>query len=235
MRLICAATEREMDACLLSAGVRFRDLPPGTDFPWARMRGGILFAVTGVGIPMTLARLIPLAARIRPEWILNTGIAGAYPGSGLSIGDLVAGESEVFGDLGMETPGPEAFLPLATFPWADEEYRLPMPLALDPLGLGAGTAATGGFGGLHIARGCTVNACTGREETGARRRSLFGAGFETMEGAAAALAGRESGIPVSEVRAISNIASTRDFRQTDAETAMGNLGVYMGRWLGGNA
>jgi futalosine hydrolase len=233
MMLICAATAGEMDACLASAGVRFRDLDAGQGPAWTRMRGDILLAVTGAGIPMTLARLLPLAARTKPEWILNVGIAGAYAGSGLAIGDVVAGESEVFGDLGMETPGPEAFLPLASFSWADEEYRLPLPLALEPLRAGPENRAPAG--GLRIARGCTVNACTGREDTGKLRRSLFGADFETMEGAAAALAGRELGISVSEIRAISNIASTRDFRPAYAETAMSNLGVYMGRWLGRNA
>ncbi len=219
MILLCAATVQEMDACLGALGFRFRDLAPALDRAWVRGRGGILCAVTGVGIPLTLARLLPLAAQAAPELILNAGIAGAYPGSGLAIGDVVTAESETFGDLGMETPGPEAFLPLASFAWADDDYRRPLTLDPEP--------------GLPSARGCTVNACTGTEATGKLRRSLTGAGFETMEGAAAALAGRESGIPVREVRAISNLASTRDFRPENAERALGNLGVYMGRRLAG--
>ncbi|HKP96139.1 MAG TPA: hypothetical protein VJ385_10310 [Fibrobacteria bacterium] len=245
MILLCAATLGEMDACLAAAGLRFGELEP-REAPekargeaiaaalighriWARGRGGLLCAVTGVGIPLTLLRLLPLASRTAPELIFNAGIAGAYPGSGLSIGDVVAGESETFGDLGMETPGPETFLPLASFPWADEDYRRPLPLALEPLRRGG----RDGTPGLPVAGGCTINACAGTEATGRLRRSRTGAGFETMEGAAAALVGRELGIPVCEVRAISNIASTRDFRPAGAEMALGNLGVYMGRWLAG--
>jgi futalosine hydrolase len=243
--LVCAATVLEMDACLASTGLAFAGLEfpdagdsrhdmarsgagasgnvPAADREWLRVRGEILFAVTGVGIPMTLARLLPLAASRRPELILNAGIAGAYPGSGLSIGDVVTGESEVFGDMGMEAPEQGGYLPLSSFPWADALYGKALPLVMEP------------FRGLRAARGCTVNTCTGTAETGRRREALTGAGFETMEGAAAALAGLELGIPVCELRAISNIASTRDFRPENARKALENLGASMGRWLERNA
>jgi futalosine hydrolase len=229
--ILCAATVMEMDACLRSVGTRFQDLPLEGGTPWRRTRGKITYALTGVGIPLTLSRLLPwlgTAGTEKPALVLNFGIAGAYPGSGLAIGEVVAGEAEVFGDLGMETPGDEAFLPLTGFAWSDEEYRAPLELALGPL-------SPGPMGRLRAARGCTVNACTGREETGKLRRALFQADFETMEGAAVAWAGREAGIPVCEVRAISNHASTRDFRPANVEAALGNLGVYLGRWLERNA
>jgi futalosine hydrolase len=105
-------------------------------------------------------------------------------------------------------------------------YGSPLPLTLEPFR---------GLAVLRSARGCTVNTCTGTAETGLRREALTGAGFETMEGAAAALAGAELGIPVCELRAISNIASTRDFRPGNAKKALDNLGEYMGRWLERNA
>jgi futalosine hydrolase len=220
MILVCAATVLEMDACLASTGLAFAGLDvPGPEVSrlGVRIRGGFLFAVTGVGIPMTLSRLFPVAAAARPELILNAGIAGAYPGSGLSIGDAVAGESEAFGDMGMEAPEQGGYLPLSSFPWADPMYASALPLTLEP------------FPGMRAARGCTVNTCTGTEETGRRRVALTGAGFESMEGAAAALAGAELGIPVCELRAISNIASTRDFRPENAKQALLALGEEMGR------
>lgn len=250
MILFCAATERELDACLAPLGAIFRDLPPadmplripGSEafpgrsdgIPRARMRGGHLFAVTGVGIPMTLARLMPLAAAAKPELLVNVGIAGAYPETGIAIGDIVTGSHESFGDLGVELPGPDPFAPVTTFPWADPEYRQPLGLAI---------AAYPRSGHLFpeswrrsfdilMARGCTVNGCTGLESTGRRRRDASGAEFESMEGAAVALAGLETGIPVCEVRAISNQASTRDMRPENIALALGNLGVYMARWLG---
>lgn len=215
--LICAATARELS----SAG-----LDPGGGGASAGAAASRIIAVTGVGIPMTLARLAPLIASHRPSLIVNVGIAGAYPGSGLAVGDLVAGESEVFGDLGMELPGPEAFQPLGGMPWADPEYREPLPLTLAPFRLPRTDPL------LRAGRGCTVNACAGRRETGERRRRLFGADFESMEGAAAALAGRLAGIPVAEARAISNIAAERDMRPANVELALRNLGAFLRRWLG---
>jgi futalosine hydrolase len=221
MILLCAATRMELDACLGPLGEAFDVLPAGPR-PWTRRRGRVLLAVTGPGIPLTLARLLPLAAAERPSALVDIGIAGAYAGSGLSIGDLAAGESEQFGDLGMETPGPEAFLPIAGFPWSDPLYARPLPLSLEPLGKAEG---------LKRARGCTVNACTGTAATGARRRSRTGADFEAMEGAAAALAGAEAGVPVAEVRAISNLAADRDMRPEHIGAALRALGGFVSAWL----
>jgi futalosine hydrolase len=223
--LICAATERELEPFLRPLGIRLDEAGGPGGAVRTRGHGTRLFAATGVGIPMTLARLLPLAAAIKPELIVNVGIAGAYPGSGLAVGDLVIGESECFGDLGMETPDDAGFLPLHTFPWADGEYRQPLTLTVEPW-----RAARSPM--LRLGKGCTVNQCAGREETGLRRRKIFGAGFETMEGAAAALAGRELGIPVCQLRAISNLAATRDMRPENVALALENLGAYMGRWLG---
>jgi futalosine hydrolase len=221
MILLCAATRMELDACLGPLGEAFDSLPAGPR-PWTRRRGRVLLAVTGPGIPLTLARLMPLAAAERPAAIVDVGIAGAYAGTGLGIGDLAAAESEQFGDLGMETTGPEAFLPIAGFDWSDPAYARPLPLSLKPLGAAAG---------LKRARGCTVNACTGTAATGARRRSLTGADFESMEGAAAALAGAELGLPAAEVRAISNVAADRDMRPENIGRALRVLGDFVSAWL----
>ena len=221
MILLCAATRMELDACLGPLGDSFDALPAGPR-PWTRRRGRVLLAVTGPGIPLTRARRLPLAASARPAAIVDVGIAGAYPGAALALGDLAAGESEQFGDLGMETPGPEAFLPIAGFDWSDPAYARPIPLSLEPLGNAPE---------LKRARGCTVNACTGTAATGARRRALTGADFESMEGAAAALVGAELGLPVAEARAISNVAADRDMRPENVGRALRALGAFVSGWL----
>jgi len=226
MILLCAATRMELDACLGPLGEAFDSLSPGPR-PWTRRRGRVLLAATGPGIPLTLARLIPLLASEPPSALVDIGIAGAYAGSGLAIGDLVAGDSEQFGDLGMETPGPEAFLAIAGFDWSDPMYARPLALSAEPLGLMSSAAGSG----PKRARGCTVNACTGKAATGARRRALTGADFESMEGAAVALAGLEAGIPVAELRAISNAAADRDMRPENIGSALRALGSFVSAWL----
>ncbi len=227
MILLCAATRMELDACLGPLGDAFDSLPMGPR-PWTRRRGRVLLAATGPGIPLTLARLMPLLASEPPSALVDIGIAGAYAGSGLAIGDLVAGESEQFGDLGMETPGPEAFLPIAGFDWSDPVYARALALSADPLGP---LSSSGPAAAPKRARGCTVNACTGTAATGARRRAMTGADFESMEGAAVALAGREAGIPVAELRAISNAAADRDMRPENIGSALRALGSFVSAWL----
>jgi futalosine hydrolase len=227
--LICAATVREMNACIKSMDQAFEGLPTHEGIAWARSFSShnreYILAITGIGMPLTIARLLPLAAGCSPSAIINLGIAGAYLGSGLGLGDLVVGESECFGDMGMETPSIEVFLPLANMPWADEVYRQALPLSLVPWNLS-------GPKSIRVGRGCTVNSCTGREETGVLRRKLFNADFESMEGAGVALTARMLGLAASEVRAISNFASTRDMRPEYVDLALNNLGGFMESWLG---
>jgi futalosine hydrolase len=210
---VCAATLMELEAFglqgaeVLEAGRLYR-IPEG------------VAAVTGVGMPMTLLRLVPWVEAFRPAWIAVTGIAGAYAGSGLEIADIVAGETEVFADLGMETREEEGegFMPLADFPFADEAHRSPLALRVP-----AWAAA------LRRGRGATVNRCAGSDATGRLRRARFGADFETMEGAAVALAARAPGIPVLEIRAISNFAARRDMRPENVRAALDALRAF---WAG---
>lgn len=194
--LLCAATRAELDAVPES-------LLEG--FP-----GGGTRAVTGVGIPHTLLSLPPLLARHRPRLVVNVGIAGAYAGSGLAIGDVVLGVSETFADLGMELPDGEGFSPLGAHAFADPVLRAPLPLC----------APETSVEGLRRARGATVNACTGTDVTGALRRRVFDVDFEGMEGAAAALAARAAGAALLEVRAISNFAARRDMRPENIARAL---------------
>ncbi len=205
--LVCAATARELAVC-----EGLRDAAPGG-------AGGIVRVVTGVGIPHTLLQLPPLIARHRPALIVNTGIAGAYHDSGLEIGDTVLGISEVFADLGMETPGGFGFEPLGAHDFADEALRAPLPLSAPEI---VGN-------GLRRGRGATVNQCTGTDGTGARRRRVFDVDFESMEGAAAALAARAAGVPLLEVRAISNMAAQRDMRPENVARALQALTTFWAR------
>ena len=193
--LVCAATEMELKA--------FGDIREGQES-----------FLTGVGIPTALAQALLTAGRLRPARILNIGIAGAYPGSGLAIGDIVIGTSEVYGDVGFELPEEPGFRHIGESPWG-AFYREPLTLTPFPE-----------FAGVREGRGCTVNACTGTEATGRLRERLFEAAFETMEGAAVAQAGTVLGIPVGEIRAISNIASDRDMRPENIKFALTSLQTY---------
>jgi futalosine hydrolase len=192
--LVCAATELELEC-----------FPAG--------REGVVRAVSGVGIVQTLLRLPPLLVALRPEAVLNIGIAGAYPECGVAIGDLVWAESEVFGDVGFELPD-GSFQSVAESPFG---------AGYEPLTLTVPDGKTG-------LRGCTVSTCTGTRATGEQRRELFSAHFETMEGAAVALACQEAGVLAGEVRSISNIAAERDMRPENIKAALRALKEALQTW-----
>ena len=201
---ICAATREELETFGLEGAE-----PIEENQIWKIPEG--YAAVTGVGIPVAMLRLPVWIDRWKPDWILNFGIAGAYTESGLAIGDLVAGASEVFGDLGFELPDDGVFRPLSEAPFADPLLKLPLALHIPD------------WIRIRPGKGATVNRCTGREGTGRMRRKIFDADFESMEGAAVALAGVAQGIPVVEIRAISNFASDRDMRPENIQSALKSL------------
>jgi futalosine hydrolase len=214
--LACAATLPELQAFgeLPDTSALFEAAACVTD-------GKIAFCLTGVGIPSVFARLMPVVERLKPSLLLNIGIAGAYPESGIAIGDVVIGEAEVYGDVGFELPEPPGFRSLVESEFG-EFYRTPIPLAVESVYL----QEPAGFR-QHVVRGCTVNACTGTEATGRLRAQVTGAAFESMEGAAVAQVGRQAGVPVCEVRAVSNIAATRDMRPENVALALARLRDYL--------
>ena len=229
--LVCAATFEELQ----TFGIFGQGNAPSEVVEagrlW-RLREGYA-AITGVGIPITLLRLIPWLESLKPEWVFNIGIAGAYPDNGWNIGDIALGTSELFADLGMELPGEKNaektseedlgknFQPLGSTPFADPLCREPMPLQI-PEGL----QESDGPLRIRLGKGATVNSCTGSAATGQSRRRIFGVDFETMEGAAVALASSVRGIPLCEVRSISNFASERDMRPENIQKALQSLRFF---------
>jgi futalosine hydrolase len=144
--------------------------------------------VTGVG-QVNMAHALTLAIeQQRPDRIIVVGIGGAYPNSGLSLGDVVCAESETFGDLGVETP--TGFLELTEF------LHTTYPLQLFPA--------------PQRARFVTVSTCTGTDELSTRIQTRTHGQVENMEGAAAAQIAARYGIPMGEIRGISNLTGHRD-------------------------
>ena len=207
--LICAATRFELET-FRREGEVWNDSAAEI----AMQSEGIVCAVTGVGMPETWAKLLPLVQEQRPQRILNIGIAGAYPNSGLHIGELVQGTSETFGDMGFELPDAPHFQPLTASPFG--AFYAPVALTALPFAPD-----------IKAGAGCTVNACTGTEATGRRREQQFGVHFETMEGAAVAQIGRQCGVPVCELRAVSNSAARRDMRPEHIALALQNLRRFL--------
>jgi len=63
----------------------------------------VVICVSGVGKINAAAATAALLERYQPQLAISTGCAGAYPGSGLAIGDLAVACTEVLGDEGVLT------------------------------------------------------------------------------------------------------------------------------------
>lgn len=156
--------------------------------------------VCGVGMVETAVNLSRYLARHSPALVLQLGIAGAYPDSGLQVGDLVRVPQDSLVELGCE---------LADGNWrawdrpdlgGQRVYREASPHAV--------SSWFAALSALPVASGATVNSCTGTRATALLRSS--GAQVESMEGAAFFAACQEAGVAGFQIRAISNVASDRD-------------------------
>ena len=194
--LVCAATANELAA-------------------WGTPTPETALLVSGVGVPATFSALAT-PPTVLPKLIVNIGIAGAYPGSNLTIGDIVLGSSEVYGDLGFALPEPPYFRPITQSPFGDfyaTPYPLWIPAQID----------------VPIGRGCTVSTCTGTDLQGHHRQELYQAYFETMEGAAVAQIGAQWGVPVCEIRSISNLAADRNMQIENIRLSLKTLELFLNK------
>lgn len=180
--LVCAATELECAA--------LRDQLRGTE--------GVQIIRTGIG-PVNAAHAVTVAVmRDRPELIVSCGIGGAYPSSGLQIGDVVSAQQEEYGDLGAQSPGGFLNMRALGFPVVDG----PQPL-FDELPMSV-------FPSSRRVRFVTVSTCTGTAAAAREIESRTGGAVENMEGAAIAHVAHLHGIGVGEIRGVSNIVTNRD-------------------------
>lgn len=163
--------------------------------------------VTGPGVFNTAAGLSLCLSEMRPGLVVDIGIAGAYPDTGLAIGDLAVADQETYAHTGVGQNQP---LPFDLIPDLKSTRRGMYPLdrgvsdrckaVLDAQGLGP--VPSGPF--------LTVSRLTDSKE---RARGISADDLylmESMEGASAAHVCTLFNLPMAEVRAASNIAGERD-------------------------
>tara|TARA_B100000959_G_C14868069_1_gene577150 strand:- start:47 stop:709 length:663 start_codon:yes stop_codon:yes gene_type:complete len=217
--LICTATSLELSGIFPSIS---SSETAGSGFE----KEGISFFVTGIGVLNTYASLVQFHLNTPVDRILQIGIAGAYAGAREEIkvlGTPVIIEKEVVADLGAEDSN--SFLSLNDLDLEDLEYYESKNLTIfdDLFGDSLKT--------LPIVTGATVNTATGKEATGILRAEKYGVEVESMEGAGALKFGKDFGIPILQIRSISNIATTRDRESWDIIGAIKSLKNLCGNIL----
>lgn len=182
-----------------------------TELEGALLKPHLPVLITGVGAVNAAIALTQFLERQGARAILSCGIGGTYPGSALQLATAVWAASECYGDLGAASTN--GFLDMRALgfpviPGASPIYNT-LPVTLRP----RDTIA------LPFV---TVNTCTGSDAAAREIEARTRGAVETMEGAAIAHVAAVYGIPMGEVRGISNLAGNRDrevWRVKDAAAA----------------
>jgi futalosine hydrolase len=162
--------------------------------------GLVLPRVVCVGTGKTAAAvaLSRVLAREAAGLVVAFGVAGAYPGSGLEVGDVcLVGEDRLGDDGVLDEHG---FRDLAAMdlgtngPWLAEANR---------------TAELAAHLRLPVVAAATVSTCSATDRASATLAARTRAAIETMEGAAIAAACHHAGVPWIALRAISNRTGDR--------------------------
>lgn len=151
-------------------------------------------AAAGTATALTTAALSGRPYRL----VVSAGIGGGFQPDA-PIGSVVVADALTAADLGAETP--DGFLPVTELGFGTVTHLPPPSLVTDV------AVATGALTGTVL----TVSTVTG---TAARAAELLGrhpgAAAEAMEGFGVAEAAAAHGVPVLEIRAVSNAVGPRD-------------------------
>lgn len=185
-----------------------------------------IIRICGIGRVNTASFLTEEIIRRRPDRVLMVGCAGAYPGSGLLIGDVAVAQSEFSADEGIvDETGfqsmEEIGMPVVKKQHAEYFNLFPVDETLADRLLECARSE-----GLTAEKGSfiTVSATSGTKQRADIVNKRIGALCENMEGAAAAHICLKYDIPFAELRGISNMAGQRrPFELVTAMTAVGKV------------
>lgn len=207
---------------------------------WTAARGvreSLDVLVTGVGKANAAGAVGAVLARDRERYglVISAGIGGLLPGAsgaGLSLADAVIADACIFADEGIAFPdgtfedlasrgfGPEK--PLApganASAWTGVTYRVD-PSVRSRLSVAGGT----------VRSVATVSTCSGNDVLAQAIAKRTGAVVEAMEGAAVALSAWRFGVPMGEIRTISNTTGDREKQVWEMRPALERLNAVLGR------
>ncbi len=179
-----------------------------------------IYAPSGIGKTNAAHAATMMIERYSPLFIINFGIGGAYPSSGLEIGDIAVAEKEIYADEGVLLKDGFHTLDVIGIPTAvsgRQKYfnEFPSDRSLGKKALKAASLVANAASG----RFATVSSSSGTKKRALEIERRFGVICENMEGAAVAHICRIHGIPFVEMRGISNIVEDRDLRKWEMKLA----------------
>jgi futalosine hydrolase len=195
---------------------------------------------SGIGKANAAAAAMALLADCRPTALIMLGCGGAYPESGLAVGDLALASEEIFGDEGMVDNRGFHDLQELGYPMrhdADQRRFNNWPVdnglhdwAQPILAQHAAERGRNFCSGPFV----TVSRCTGSSALSMELEGRTGGICENMEGAAVAQVCTQQHVPFLEVRGISNLVEDRDLARWDlrrgAEMAQQAVQTLLSEW-----
>ncbi len=187
----------------------------------------ILLVNTGIGKVNAAHSTTVLMENFPIKCIINSGVGGAYPNSGLKIGDIAAASKEIYGDEGVITSEGWKDMKRIGIPLLQtsgkryfNEFSLDINISKNVFNLVTRYASP-------VTKTKSGNFVTLSAVTGTRKRALelerrFNAICENMEGAAIAQICAIYKVPMLEIRGISNIVGMRDKRKWNLKLASEN-------------
>lgn len=185
--LIVTAVETEREAVLRGLG----------DIEWVDV------LAAGVGPVMVAARTAMVLAKNEYDLVIIAGIGGGFVGQA-EMGGVVVANRIIAADLGAETP--DGYLSLDELGFGSSQVPVDECLAKQLVEMIRQKGVPVTLGPI-----CTLSTVTGTAETASKLTSRVpSVAAEAMEGFGVATAALLKGIPVLEIRAISNWVGPRD-------------------------
>ncbi|MDP2276882.1 MAG: futalosine hydrolase, partial [Nitrospirota bacterium] len=197
----------------------------------------IIHIISGIGKTNAAHAATLLIEKFSPSAVINFGIGGAYPSANLRVGDIAIADREIYADEGLRLKdgfhkADEIGIPLLKKGRKKYFNEFPLDKSLVKKAMKVippnPPLVKGGRGDYRIETGTfvTVSIATGTSKRAREIEKRFsasgGAICENMEGAAVAHVCAMYGIPMLEIRGISNVVEDRDRGKWDIKTAAEN-------------
>ena len=188
----------------------------------------VVSVISGIGKTNASQGTTLLLERFDPGMIIHLGVGGAYPSSGLKTGDVAISDEEIYGDEGILLADGFHTAEMIGIPFlikAGKQYFNEFPMDKKLLKMAVRISRiTYHASRIAIKSGpfLTVSTCTGTLKRAKELERTFHAICENMEGAAVAHVCTSYGIPMVEIRGISNIVGKRSKKEWDINLAAEN-------------
>ncbi|MCZ7383004.1 MAG: futalosine hydrolase [Candidatus Methanoperedens sp.] len=181
----------------------------------------IVFTHCGVGKVNAAHSATLMVENYDVDLMILFGIGGGYKGA--RIGDVAVAQSENYAEEGILTEDGWKSMEFIGFPLLknEKEYFNTFPMDSELSQLAVKISGDLGFNAAY-GNFITVSQCSGTRESGELLKKRFDGICENMEGAAVAHICAMYGIPVVEIRGISNIIEKREPKKWNIPLAVSN-------------